>query len=81
VHDALAVRVPKRVRRLARDLQCVIQRQLTLATQAIPERLAFHVGHSVPELADRLPRIEHWENVGMLHASSGPDFPLETLGA
>ena len=79
VHDALAVRVAQRVRHLAGDLQRVLQRQLTLAPEPIPEGLALHVGHRVPELAGRFTGIEHRQDVRVLQAGGGPDLALEAL--
>ena len=81
VHDALAVRVAQRVGHLAGDLQRVVERQLTLAPQPIPEGLALDVGHRVPELASRFAGIEHGQDVRVLQAGGGPDFPLEALRA
>ena len=75
------VRVAQRVRHLAGDLQRVVQRQLTLAPEPIPEGLALHVGHRVPELAGRFTGIEHRQDVRVLQAGGGPDFALEAFWA
>ena len=81
VDDALAVRVPERVGHLAGDLQGVVQRQLPLAPQPVPEGLALDVGHGIPELAGRFAGIEHGQDMRVLQAGGGPNFPLEALGA
>jgi hypothetical protein len=52
-----------------------------LALQPVPEALALHERHGVPELAARFPGIEHSEDVGMLKAGSEADLPLEPFGA
>ena len=81
VHGALAVRVAQRIRHLEGDLQRVVQRQLTLPPQPLPQGLAFYVGHRVPEVAGRFTGIEHWQDMRVLQAGGGPDFSLETFRA
>jgi hypothetical protein len=77
VDDALAVGVTQRVRHFAGNLQRVVQWQLTFTPEPIPEGLALDIGHGVPELASGIARVEDGQNVWMLQAGSGPDFPLE----
>jgi hypothetical protein len=51
---------------LYRDPKRVIDRELALAGEPVPEALTLHVGHGEPELACRLARVEHGEDVGVL---------------
>src|SRR5262245_587665 len=51
-----------------------------LPVQAVPEAVAFHVGHGKPEEAVRFPGVEHGQDVRVLEAGGELDLPLESLG-
>ena len=78
--DAVLVRVLERVRRLAGDAKRVIQRQLLLPIEPVPETLPLDERHGEPEPAGRLAGIEDGEDVGMLQPRGEPDLALKSLG-
>ena len=79
------VRVLQRLRRLARDAERVLHRELPLAPEPVAERLALHVRHGEPQPAARrpsgLPGVQHGQDVGMLQPGGEPDLALEALRA
>ena len=79
--DALPVGVGQRVGDLARDLQRVLHRELGLARQAVPQRLALDVGHDVVEEAVGLARVVQRQDVGMAQVGRDLDLAQEPLGA
>ena len=81
VHGALGMGVAERVRHLAGNLQRVVKRQLTLPPQPVPQRLAFNVGHRIPELTGCVTGVQHRQDMRVLQAGGGPDFPLEPFWA
>ena len=81
VHHAVPVGVLQGARRLGRDPERRVHRQLPLAPQTVAERLSLHEGHGEPELSRRLARVVDGEDVGMLEPGGEPDLPLEALGA
>ena len=73
------------LRDVARDPERVGERELALSSQAAPQRLAFHVGHRVPQQlrpappASRGAAVENGEDVGVLEAGADPDLAKETV--
>ncbi len=49
--------------------------------EPIAQRLAPHVRHGVPEKSGGLPRVEHWQYVGVIEPRRGADLAQEALGA
>ena len=81
MNQPVAVRVPQAFGDLLDDPHRLLHRELTLAEQAVPKRLAVDVGHDVVEDPVGLARIEDGQDVGMAQAGGDPDFPKEALGA
>ena len=81
VDHPVAVRVLERVGRLAGDAERVLERELFLAREPVAEAFAFDEGHGEPELAGRLARVEHREDVRMLEPGGELDLAQEPLGA
>ena len=81
VDHSLLVGVLERKRGFAPDAESLVDGQLVLALQPVPEALALHERHGVPELAAGFTGIEHCEDVGMLEAGGQADLPLEPFGA
>ena len=79
--DALGVRVGERVGQLAQDRRRVGQRQLPLAPQSRPQRLAVDVRHHVEERVTGRAGIEERKDVRMLEVRRGPDLGDEPIGA
>lgn len=69
----------------ARESECFVGRQRSLAVEARAERFPFHEGHRVEEKGPSarvdLSGVEDREDVGMLQAGREPDLALESLGA
>ena len=51
VNDTLVVRVLQRVRYLGGDIQCLVDAELLLAIELLPERFSFYVRHDVVQEA------------------------------
>ena len=66
VYDSVAVRVSQGVSHVAEYLHCLADRELALALETRPERLALDKGHGVVKHTARLPRREQGHNVRML---------------
>ena len=79
--DALPLGVSQRVGHRPGDPQRVRQRELGLARQAVPERLALHVGHGEPEPAGRFTGVVDRQDVRVVEPGGEPDLPDEPLGA
>jgi hypothetical protein len=80
VHHTLAVGVAERVRHLAGDLQRLVQRQLRLPVQPIPQGLPLHVRHHIEEQPTGLARIMQRQDVRVGETRDGPDLLLEPIG-
>ena len=57
--DAPAMRMAERAGHLPGEQERVVDGQLLLARDPLPERLPPNVGHRVPEAARQLARVEH----------------------
>jgi len=57
VHDSVVVCVVERPRDFARESQSIVHRELSLAIEALAQRLAFDVGHDVVEQSVRRARV------------------------
>ena len=79
VNDPLCVREPERVRHVARDVECVRERELALTQQAMPQRLPFYVRHDVVEQSGRLPGRKDRDDVGMAELGGQVHFADEPL--
>jgi hypothetical protein len=78
--DALTLCVSERVGDRPGDPQRVRQRELGFARQAVPERLALHVGHGEPEPAGRFTRVVNRQDVRVVEPGGEPDLPDKPLG-
>ena len=81
VHHALPVRVVERARHLPRDGERLVQPELLLAIQLVPQRLAADVRQDVPEEALGLPRVDQREDVRMIEPRRDLDLGEEALRA
>ena len=77
--NAAAVRRTQRIGHLAGDLQRVVNGELFLSTDAIPERLAFDKGRHIVEQTCRRARIEQRENMRVAELGRDLDFTHEPL--
>ena len=96
VDHAVGMGVPSALRHLADDLHRLVERQLALARQSLPERFAFHVRHRVPQPAAASPEsctgrmwgccrraaiLISWRNrSGPSEANSSPRSTLRATG-
>ena len=74
VDHAEAVGVAQRVGDFAGDLEGVVDRQLLLAVQALPEWLPRHVGHHVVQQAIGFPGVVERQDVWVGQLRRGMDF-------
>ena len=81
MHDAARVRVRQRVGDFVEDPGRIRDGQLSLTREAVPERLALHVRHHVPEQSVARTRGEHWQNVRVLEVRGDLDLALEARRA
>ena len=81
VDDAALVRVLERFGRLAGDAERVVQRELLLAVEPVPERLALDERHDVVEQPLGLARVVEAEDVGVLEGGGDADFAEEAVAA
>ena len=65
----------------ASDLERLLQRQLPLALQALPQGLPLHEGHHVVEQVPGLAGVVQWDDVGMLQPCRDLDLAQEAVGA
>ena len=79
VDDPAAVRVTQRVRHLSRDLDGIVQRELLLAVQPLPQRLTLGVGHDVEEQPVGLARIVERQDVRVTEIGARCDLAEEPL--
>jgi hypothetical protein len=63
------------------DLESVLERELLLPPDSIPEGLPLDIGHDVIQEAVGGARVVQWQDVGMLKARLDADFAEEPLGA
>lgn len=63
------------------DRERLLQRELLLVPEAVPQRLPFHHGHDIVEQPGRFAAVEQGENVGMPELGRGMDLGEEALGA
>ena len=86
MHDALAVRGVKGVGHFTRNVQSFDDRQLYLAAQPLPERLAVDVLHGVPRergvaVGREHARIAHWDDASVMHERRQPNLAGESVHA
>ena len=82
VDDPALVGVLQRLRRLPDDVERVVDRELLLLVQPVPERFALDEGHDVVQQpAGRLARVVETENVGVLKIGGDADFAEEAVAA
>ncbi len=81
VHDALAVGIVERTRHFLREPKRVVDRELLIAREAVPERLARDVGHDVVKEAIGGARIDQAEDVRMLEPGGDLDLGEEAIAA
>ena len=79
VDDAVRVGVAQGAQHLGGDAQGLVERKLALACHPLPEGLALHVRHGIPQPAGGLARVVHGEDVRMLQAGGDPDLLEESL--
>ena len=79
--DAALVGVLQRLGGLAGDAKRVVQRQLLLPVEPVPERLALDERHDVVEQAFGLSRVVQAEDVGVLEGGGDADFAEEAVAA
>jgi len=75
------VGVVQRVRHLGGDPHGLVDRELGVAVELAPQRLALDVGHDVVQEAGGLAGVEEGEDVGVLELGGGGDLLHEPLGA
>ena len=81
MHDLLAVGVVQRCGDRAGDLERLLQREVPLTLETLPQGLPIHKRHHVVEELPGLPRIVQRHDVGMLQPSRDLDLPEEAVGA
>src|SRR5207245_1312500 len=81
LHHAVLVRVAQRGRHSAGDLHRGVEWQPSLAPQAIPQRLALHVGHDVVEEARGGAGVVQGQDVRVREAGGDLDLAQETVRA
>ena len=81
VHHPLPVGVVERAGDHAREMQCFVERQLAVAVELRPQRLALDVRHDVVEEAVGLARVMQRQDVGMIEAGGDLDLAEEAVGA
>ena len=80
MHHTERVRVPQRIGSFARDTERLLNRQLSFAIQARPQRFAIDKRHHVEEVAARTAAVEQRQNMRMLQSRREFDFLEEPLG-
>ena len=81
MNDLLPMRVVQRRRNGARDLHGLFERELMLAFEALPQRLALDERHHVIQQVVGLAGVVHRHDVRMLQATGDLDLAQESLGA
>ena len=76
---AVFVRVLQRVADLGRDADGVVDREWSVATEPLPQRLSFHVFHYIEQQPVCLVGLEQWHDMGMRELRGQQDFPLEPV--
>ena len=81
MHYVVAVRVVKRVRHLAGDLQGVADRELPLALEPRPQGLALDVGHDIVDQTVGLIRVVQRQDMGVVQPGCDLDLVEEPGGS
>ena len=81
MQDAVLMGIFEGAGGFGRDSHGLVQRQLALAIQTRAQRLAFDVGHRVPEDPRGVAGVEDGNDVGVLEAGGELDFAEEPIGA
>ncbi len=81
MQHVVTVRIGERICDLAGDLHRVLDGQLLLAVEPIPERLTLDVGHDVVEETVGLPAVMQPEDVRVCQLGGDCDFAEEPLFA
>jgi hypothetical protein len=79
VHHAVSVRVVEGVRHFAAERERLVQVEVVLAPEAVPERLPFDVGHDIVQETSSLARVMEREDVRMSQAGGQLDFTEKAL--
>ena len=79
MHHAAAMGVIQGFRRLARDAERVLDRQLLFAVEAVAQTLALHERHREPQLPSGFAGVEDGEDVGVLEPGGQHDLAVEPL--
>ena len=81
VHQPLSVRVVERARDLLGDRERLVEAELVLALQLVPQRLAADVRKHVVQHAVRVARVDERQNVRMIEPRRDLDLGEEPFGA
>ena len=73
------MRVVESRRHIFRDLECVLDAELLLPVNLVPEGVPFHIRHHVVEELLSLTRIEERQDMGMLQIRGRLDLSEEAL--
>ena len=79
--DAVLMRIVERARNRDGDAYRLVNGELTLAVEPVPQRLALDVRHHIVQESVGSPRIEQREEIGMLEVRRNADLAQEPLGA
>ena len=80
VHNTLLMRVSQRIHHFANDLYCFVYRQLTVFCDAMPQGLAFDVGHHVVEETVRFTGVVQRQDVRVCEIGGYLNLSEESLG-
>ena len=79
VHHVVTVGKGERVGDFARDLQCLVERQLLLPVEPVAQRFALDEGHDEVDEAVGLARIVQRQDVGMMQPGGDVDLEQKPL--
>ena len=79
--DVMGVGMAQGVSDFQGDLDRIVDRELALAFQPVPERFALDEGHDIEEESIHRPRVEEPEDVWVLQLGGQLDLALESLTA
>ena len=77
----MIVRVLQRLRRLLRDAKRVLQRELPLPAQPVPQAFTFDIRHGEPVAPLGFAGVVDRQDVGVLEAGGELDLALEAVVA
>ena len=79
--DPFPVGVGERVEHVAQDPYGILQWQLALAREPVPQRLALHVRHDVEDVLAGLAAVVQRQDRGVLQLRRHLDLAQEPIGA